>query len=307
MNSSSNLKRSQQRAAHFRGDKKIKRDVERPAYEAAWYASPLELPERRVGDMAIQHRILPKGAKTPIVGMRQAVLRGITPVQACLPAPMTVHELVEFRAPDEAGEPETSGTWMTDLPEELNQIGEMIYTVRPRGRVCVGGLGLGLLPNALLAAKPVKYIEVVELRSDVIELCAPKMPWASYKVTLADIADFLRDHKMPFDFYLLDTWQGTGELAWWKEVMPLKRIIRNRFGMKPTVHCWAEDMMTLQVSAALMFPQRHWKYKMLPAMEENEAKFFVEEVGSKIWEERYSNLLVTDEQAEDVDDPATVS
>src|SRR6185295_9754893 len=94
------------------------------------YRSPISLPTSRSGKVEIKTRTL--GGDVVVVGHRQALLRGISPVIVTLSEPVRIHELHD----------DEHGLWMTDLPEELNQIGEMLETVQPRGDILVGGLGL---------------------------------------------------------------------------------------------------------------------------------------------------------------------
>ena len=64
---------------------------------------------------------------------------------------------------------------MTDLPEELNQIEEMLYHVKPQGRVLVGGLGLGIVAKRLTEIIGVKQVVVVEKAKEIIN-SAPTVP-----------------------------------------------------------------------------------------------------------------------------------
>jgi hypothetical protein len=210
--------------------------------------------------------------------MRQALLRGIRPVSVRLNAPLKYHELSE----------EDHGVWMTDLPEELNQIAEMIWNVEPEGRVLVGGLGLGIVAKMVSEMEHVSDVVVVEKDQDVIRLCADKR---AYDVVCEDIAYYLKNHDRAFDSYLLDTWAGTNEGTWWDEVFPLRRTIRNRFGRNPVIHCWAEDIMLGQVRTAIALGQRNWKYEGLPGkMTPRERERFLADVGLPSWEKKYGHL-----------------
>ncbi len=273
-------------------------------YKPAWYKSPIDLPERTVGKFSVKHRVVT--GKMPVVGARQAYTRGIRPLNAKLDEPLLIHELHE----------KNHGLWMTDLPEELNQIEEMLYTVKPQGRVLVGGLGLGIVAKRLTEITGISNVTVIEKSKEVIKLCAN----GAYTTVCNDIKSFLEGnttfHQIPFDFYLLDTWCGTGESAWWSEVMPLRRAIRNRWGSKPVVHCWAEDIMLGQVKRSLVIDEmkkkmmllhnadinnkkkftlqdcRHWYYKYFPVdMTPVQADWFLENVGTRAWEKRYGKMI----------------
>lgn len=249
--------------------------MKRQPLKPAWYRSPLDLPERKSGKLEVHHRIVI--GETPIVSARQAYTRGIMPVMARLSTPLRVHELHD----------KAHGVWMTDLPEELNQIAEALWLLNPQGRVCVGGLGLGIVAKTLTERKGVKQVVVVERDSDVIALCA--VP--GYEVVPSDIRAFLADHPEPFDFYLLDTWQGTSEETWWTEVLPLRRVLRQRWGRKPVIHCWAEDIMWGQVARSLLGPNRVWLYKGLPAMSQGQVRNFLHDAGLPHWEKKYGAVV----------------
>jgi hypothetical protein len=248
-------------------------------YEPRWYASPIDLDERTCGEICVAHRTVCAGELLPVVGMRQAALRGLRPVNARLPYDLRVHEL-------RSGE---HGVWMTDLPEELNQVEEAVFNVEPCGDVLIGGLGLGILASAVVAQDDVKSVEVVEINPDVIELC--DVGWG-YAITCADIARYLHDCDH-YDTYMLDTWQGTSEDTWWSMVMPLRRTIRRRFGERPKVWCWAEDIIMPQVVSSLTVGKNLWYYEDLPRMSVREARAFVCNVGLPAWERRYGGIVDT--------------
>jgi hypothetical protein len=247
-------------------------------YTPQWYPSPIKLAPARSGKVQVRHRVIPVGAETPVVGMRQAIVRGVTPVTALVQdVPLTIHELVE----------EGHGMWMTDLPEELNQIHEMLSVVKPRGRVLVGGLGLGIVAALVAALPDVQEVTVVERSPDVVKLCAG----VGYWVRIADIHRHLEVTEDRFDYYLLDTWCGTNEGTWWDEVFPFRRAIRRKHGTRPKVHCWAEDIMAGQILSTLTHPP-HWRTTYLPCpMTKPAARWFFRNVGLPAWEEKYGEAV----------------
>lgn len=246
-------------------------------YKAQWYQSPINLPKKTVGKMQVKHRVIPTGAEVIIVGMRQGLLRGIRPTRGIAKAPLRIHELYETKEKHKS-------LWMTDLPEELNQIGELMHTVQPSDRVLIGGLGLGILAATVAYAGSASIV-VVERSRDVIKLCAnPSL----YRTVCSDIMKYLQTTKEEFDYYLLDTWAGTNEGTWWDTVMPLRRIIRQRWGIGPTIHCWAEDIMWGQLFRSLTNNPPHWHTTYLPVpMSTTTAEAFLNMVGTKWWEKEY--------------------
>jgi len=243
-------------------------------YKPQWLSSPINLPERQVGKMQIRHRIMQAGERVNIIGARQAIMCGRRPVFAELVEQLTVHELVET----------DRGVWMTDLPEELNQIAEMVHTVRPRGRVLIGGLGLGISAAVVSALSSVSVVHVVEHSQDVVDLCRA----SGYGVIVADIQQYLETTAEHYDCFLLDTWTGTNESTWWEEVMPQRRVIRSRWGIKPVIYAWAEDIMIGQLMRTLQITEPHWYYKHLPLpMSRLKAQRFISGVGLPWWEKQY--------------------
>lgn len=242
-------------------------------YRPKLYISPLRLPAGRSGKVEVRHNIAKKGTSLPVIGIRQGFVRGITPVMAKMQEDRIVHELHS----------DGQGMWMTDLPEELNQIGELIHTVAPHGRVLVGGLGLGILANVLADSCDVT---TVEINKDIIKLCARP----GYRTIHGDIKQYLEETKEEYDFYLLDTWQLTNEGTWWSTVMPLRRIIRNRWGRTPVIHCWAEDIMRGQVERTLQ-GQPHWYYEGIAPLNPVDARSFTRNVGTPRWEKRWGAIV----------------
>lgn len=263
-----------------------------------FYASPLKnLPEGKSGSMEVKHVLHRRGEKLPVIGMRQALTRGIAPASVTLPFDLVVHSLTE-----------KGGVWMTDLPEELQQIAELLYRFSPKGRVLVGGLGLGVLTSALLSLKQVKRVTTVEINPDVVKLCWRFADERKARLVQQDLHRFLRDESEPFDYYLLDTWQSQSEGCWWNEVMPMRRAIRRRFGARPKIWCWAEDIMWGQIETTLnafAFWQktaplmgksapktRGWYYDFLPAKMSNaEITHFLKDVGLPAWEKKWGRAV----------------
>ena len=249
--------------------------------QPGWYSSPINLPEATSGKVSIKHVMVEN--ETAIVGARQAYLRGIRPVKAVLKKPLRIHKLVE----------EGHGLWMTDLPEELNQIQEMLAAVNPKGHVLVGGLGLGLVASYLPNVSRVASITVVEKNKDVIKLIKPYLH-PGIKVFQSDILTYIKKATMAeYDHYLLDTWCGTNEGTWWDDVLPLRRAIRSRWGSKPKIHCWAEDIMWGQVEQQLTRDvHAHWHYvKEVTNMTSRQAEAFLRDAGLPTWEATYGEAI----------------
>jgi hypothetical protein len=202
-------------------------------------ASPLKLPEARAGKFSIQHRHYPAGYVFPVVSMRTAFTTGQKPQDLILTKPRTIHRL----------EHKDEGQWMSDIPQELVQMAA--FAKGAAGEVLIAGLGLGLLAH-LVAKKPgVKRVDIIEISPEVIRLCGRTLP-RKCRVIQRDIVDFIKNQEVWFwDRAYFDTWQGTNEATWHETILPLRRLVQNKFG---SVHlqCWAEDEMKGQVVRSLM-------------------------------------------------------
>jgi len=246
---------------------------------AILWESPISYPEKTIGRFSIKHRYFKPGLAA-LVSDREAFLTGRRPVSLVLNAPMKIHELVERCDGHEA-------VWMSDEPQELRQIAEWLTTVRPKGRVLVGGLGLGVVATWLAGIGCT--VDVVERQREVIDLLGPDRPYKTYH---ADIYQFLEGvDQWPWNYAFLDIWQGTSESTWWDEVMPLRRIIAGRFG-KRHVHCWAENIMIGQVQRALAYGNRSWHYTGFPhPMRSADITRFTSTVGLPYWERRWGHIV----------------
>jgi len=75
-----------------------------------------------------------------------------------------------------------------------------------KGRVLIGGLGLGLIHHHLVANKDVKSVDVVEINKDVIDLIKPLLPDdARVKIHHDDVFAYKWVHG-DYDTIILDLW-----------------------------------------------------------------------------------------------------
>lgn len=92
-------------------------------------------------------------------------------------------------------------TVMNDFPCELSK--HLEFIMRARGRVLVGGLGMGCVVRGLLAAGRVESIDVVERSEDVIKLCGASV--AHPRVTIQKrSAEYAKGG--PWDWAWWDLW-----------------------------------------------------------------------------------------------------
>ena len=223
--------------------------------KAKLYKSPISIPEATVGTFAIKHHVFKKHVPITVLNPREAFLTGRRGAAVTLDHDLVSYTLVEIDK--YKGKPHER-LWMSDEPQELRQMAEAIEDYKARGRVLVGGLGLGIIATWLAQQKAVLSVDVVERSPEVIALVKPHQ--SGYGVIEADIYEYCASlwGEWPYDSAFLDTWQGTNEMTWWERVMPLRRIIANRFG-KQSVYCWAEDQMLGQVRRALFTGNRSFQ------------------------------------------------
>jgi hypothetical protein len=91
----------------------------------------------------------------------------------------------------------------------------------------------------------VKSVTTVELQPEVVQLAGMGVD----NVVTADLYDYAKNVKPgQFDVALLDTWQGTGEMVWQEEVVPLRRLLSPKV---KEIYCWQEDVMLGQIWSGL--------------------------------------------------------
>lgn len=94
---------------------------------------------------------------------------------------------------------------MVMLDDPLHWLGMKKLAEHSKGKVFVGGLGLGLIIHHLVKNPKVKKIEVVELNKDVIKLIKPLLPEGKVKIFQGDILD-QKWLERDYDTVILDVW-----------------------------------------------------------------------------------------------------
>lgn len=200
--------------------------------------SPLQLPQRTVGDYSITHRVHPAGERIPVVSLRSALLGGGRPQYVTFNGPLTIHRLEKAQ----------QGVLMSDSPQELFQATPCVR--RAKGHVLVGGLGLGMVAELFARKRTVKTVDVVEINEHVIALTGGNLH-AKVQLHNADLFVWLEElQAWTWDYAFFDIWYPTSEGTWIDMVAPLRRIVRRKFGVRP-VDCWAEAEMLGQLHRAL--------------------------------------------------------
>jgi len=213
-----------------------------------WYDGVLDIPEGKVGKFRIRHIEYPAGHTLKSGNLRTALF-GQESEELTYDHPTRWHELTE-----------NGGVWMTDLPIEQRQHDELLS--RARGRVLVGGLGIGYAVVALAARSKVTEIVVIERSPEIIKLTWKATveraktinPKIKLKVVEADLFTYLKNRqrlkkaKPEFTWAFFDIWQGDGETTFHTKVVPLRQLAH---GVCSSVTCWNEDVMRGQLLMGL--------------------------------------------------------
>lgn len=98
--------------------------------------------------------------------------------------------------------------WMSDTPMERHTNQDIV--IGARGDVLIGGLGLGMIPSALLLPDSkyhrtdIRSVTVIEKNPDVIALIAPHLTYPNLRILEADVFTWKPDQK--FDTIYMDIW-----------------------------------------------------------------------------------------------------
>ena len=222
----------------------------------AVYDNVLSIPAGRSGAFAVEHVERPVGYVFHLANARTAIFGGHAGGKVVYDRPTTWHRLTE-----------EGRVWMTDDPIEQAQHDRELATIR-RGRVLVGGLGLGYAATVLARRPGVAEVVVVEKSPEVVELVAPHLvqddPAARRKLTVvrADLFEYLGGlppTRPRFDHAFYDIWASDGEATFFEVVVPLLRLSRGRVRRTPV--CWNESVMRGQLYHSI---SSRWAFLMMP-------------------------------------------
>ena len=207
------------------------------------YQTPLDIPKGTSGKVKIVHNIHPAEEPFTIVSMRDAILTGKSPFKVRFDMPVMITALHE-----------NGSVWMTDLPIEQEDAHEAL--VQCKGRVLVGGLGLGYFAKKLQEKKDVSHVDVVEISSDVIKLVWKYLKLDKrFNIINMDIHKWLEENgkpKLRYDWVYLDIWRADGEAEFIETVLPLKRKVKRFLTLRQghTIS-WKEQTMLGQFRMGL--------------------------------------------------------
>jgi len=217
------------------------------SFKGKEYSLPYYLPERKSHRYSITIEFKKKGSTLPIVSMRNALFMGLPMTTLKLDRPLGIHTLRE----------EGECTWMTSMPQEIEQHSRQLTGMK--GRVLIGGLGLGLAVAYLEGNDDVTEIVCVEKSQSIIHMVLPFLPKKKTKVINMDLFKYLAAQraittdnppaKETFDHAFYDIWCPTGEIVHWKYVIPLRKLSQGLIPQE-NIQCWNEDEMIGQINMA---------------------------------------------------------
>lgn len=198
------------------------------------YSLPYWLPEGKNGKSEVSIEFKDAGSRLPLVSMRNSLFMGLQQCNLILDRPLGIHHLKEIG----------QGTWMSSMPQEIEQHHRQLAGMK--GRVLVGGLGLGLAVAILEGVEAITEIVVVEKNSELLQLVGKFIPKDKTKLLHFDLYEYLKRDRETFDFAFYDIWQSTGEHVLTEHVMPLRRLSQHAV-RQDCIQCWNEGEMIGQV------------------------------------------------------------
>lgn len=195
-----------------------------------------QVPASKHNGIAVKIKTTLAGEPITVVSMRNALLMGMKPMKISFDSPLDTRFLSD-----------KNGVWMTDSLQELWQCDQAVGKLR--GRVLIGGLGLGVATTLASYSPKISSICTIEKNKHIVSLVWPHLRTECGNCCIDDLYSYLA-HVVPSDYdsAFLDIWRGTGEFTWKEHVVPLRRLCRNRI---KKVFCWQEDEMLGQMRKAL--------------------------------------------------------
>lgn len=184
--------------------------------------------ERQIGNYEIKIEIVPALKELIVVSARNWLMMGYKQLKVVFDFPRPLYKLLRNR----------KQLLMSDSPQEMF----LQYDAykEAKGKVLVGGLGLGMYATMIANKEEVNEVVVVEIDKDIIKLCKP----TNKKIVVINenIYKFAKYNKEKFDYIYIDIHYSTGVMIYKSTVIPLKKI----FGNKTPISFWGEEEMKAQ-------------------------------------------------------------
>jgi SAM-dependent methyltransferase len=194
--------------------------------------SEVQLPAGKSGNCEITHKH--ETGPFTVVSHRNSLFSKFAALKAGIEGGLLITELKEDGL-----------VWMRDHPQEIFLHHYAIDAAK--GKVLIGGLGIGYSAQAIARKYNVSDVVVVEKSRHVIKLVSRYLKYENIQVLQADIFDYLKTSRLKFDFVFLDIWRSTGEWEFTKTVLPLRKLAKRVLNPNGKIMCWGEEEMRGQV------------------------------------------------------------
>ena len=188
------------------------------------------LTERKIGKFQIKIEIIPHLKEMIVVSARNWLMMGYRQLKCSFTEARPLYKLYSEKR-----------LLMSDSPQEMFLQYEEYK--QAKGKVLIGGLGLGMSPTLFAEKEDVDEVVVVEIEKDIIKLCKPKNN--KIKIINDDIWNFLKTTKEKFDYIYIDIHYSTGCMEYIHTVLPMRKLLKKRFPNIPSSF-WAEEEMKSQ-------------------------------------------------------------
>lgn len=201
----------------------------------------LDVPIMKCKSFSIKEKHYTKGTEVAVISERMSFLTGKPICKVKLKKDWDCLELYN-----------RSGTkLMSSHPIEV--FTHLYPALVARGRVLVGGLGLGLVLKMMESNSRIDTITCVENRRELVKVF--RLYYPNVKFHCSDIFKYLENTTDKYDFIYLDTWSSTGEAEFYRTVLPLRYYAGKRLNgtnnSKENIVCWMEEEMRGQVINAI--------------------------------------------------------
>jgi len=250
----------------------------------------LKLKPGKVGDVELKLDYIEPMKPLTVVSMRDAIYMGYSPLKMAFPwrYPMYTYFIDDCLT-------------MSTSPQEIFLL--HIGIKEMKGKVLIGGLGIGYVVSKVLEKDNVDKVIVVEKNKNIIKLIGnqyKKIYGDRLEIVNEDLFKYLKNTKEKFDTAHLDIWNGTNEATFYDYVLPLRRLAYKK--IKKT-YCWAEEQMISQIQNSLMCMMVHcekennrkgWNKATSIFLKncdfnnkEKSIKDFITGIGSSKWEKKW--------------------
>jgi len=208
----------------------MKKEIDKDFFNLLQKSAVPHLHEKKIGKFEVKIETILPDRVLPVVSARNWLLMGYRQRSVQFSSPRPLYQLLE-----------EGNLRMSDSPQEIF----LQYDAykEAKGKVLIGGLGLGMSPTLFAEKKEVTEVIVVEIEKDVIKLCKPKNK--KIKVINDDIWNYLKTTDEKFDYIYIDIHYSTGCQEYIHTILPMRKILDEKFSGVPASF-WGEEEMKSQ-------------------------------------------------------------